>query len=171
MDWESGDIQAMTTENEKAILGIMSRIMKEYGFRKKRSSWYRENEEVIMVVNLQHSSWGNHFYLNVGVLIKALSDLKDPPEYKCHIRDRIEENGPDMRRALDASDDSITPEDREQIIADKVRNIVMPTLNSWSFKESLIELYRQGFGNTWVLRIALDFLQQESGRMSAQTNP
>jgi hypothetical protein len=48
----------MTTENEKVILGIMSRIMKEFGFRKKRSTWYRENEEVIMVVNLQRSTWG-----------------------------------------------------------------------------------------------------------------
>lgn len=161
----------MTTENEKVILGIMSRIMKEFGFRKKRSTWYRENEEVIMVVNLQRSTWGKYFYLNVGVLIKALNNTKDPPEHKCHIRDRIEENGPDMKRALDASDGPITPEEREQIITDKVRNVVMPTLNSWSLIKSLVELNRRGFGSTWVLRIAQDFLQQESARMSAQTNP
>lgn len=64
--------------------------LKACGFRKKSRTWWREREEVIQVVNLQKSPYGEQLYVNLGVYLKRLGTETAPPENRCHIGVRLE---------------------------------------------------------------------------------
>ena len=55
------------------------------GFVSKSGSWYRSGSDAVVVLNLQKSDFGNYFYLNVGINLKALSDEPFPKSNQCHI--------------------------------------------------------------------------------------
>lgn len=138
MDRESGDLQAMIAENEKAIRSGMTRIMKESGYRKKKNSWYLEKDEVVLVANLQHSSWGKQFYINLAAMIKALDANKEPPEYKCHIRERLS-FGKEPEPLLDAEDITLSPLQHEQLVYERMRGHGIPLLLSWQSLENIFK--------------------------------
>jgi len=56
-------------------------------------TWHKEISDIILVFNIQRSQWGFEFYINVGVYIKALGSKNKPPEYRCHIRSRVNHSG------------------------------------------------------------------------------
>jgi Domain of unknown function (DUF4304) len=64
--------------------------LKAAGFRKKGRTWWRERAEVIQVVNLQKSSFGDQLYINLGVYLKRLGTETAPPQNRCHIGVRCE---------------------------------------------------------------------------------
>ncbi len=64
--------------------------LKRLGFKKKGRTWHRTSEDVVEVFNIQGSSWSkDDYYLNLGIYLKALGKETLPPEYNCHIRERI----------------------------------------------------------------------------------
>ena len=65
--------------------------MKRRGFRKTRTPWRKDSGDVIAVFNVQTSQWDSaDYYLNLGVYLKCLGDDLAPPEYKCHVRTRLQ---------------------------------------------------------------------------------
>src|SRR3989337_1174480 len=90
------------TNNKKVnpLLEALKILLKENRFKKKANRWYYHADETILVVNLQKSYYGDQYYINLGVWIKALvnedytkhfpvSDLNFPKEYECHISLRL----------------------------------------------------------------------------------
>lgn len=75
------------TKEELVI--FISPILKTVGFKKTRTTWHRNSLDGVCVVNVQASQYGSEYYLNVGFYIGALGSLEKPPEYKCHIRERL----------------------------------------------------------------------------------
>jgi hypothetical protein len=69
---------------ESAIHGVL----KPQGFTKKGATWRRVSNEIISVLNLQKSQWGDDYYINVGVFIKSVGSREDPRKHDCHIRGR-----------------------------------------------------------------------------------
>jgi hypothetical protein len=80
----------MRSEVTKKLQALMHEVLKPLGLVRVGSTWYFDSPEVIGVVNLQRSMWGASYYINLGVLVKALSTLHRPKEYQCHLRGRIE---------------------------------------------------------------------------------
>jgi len=76
------------TKEELVIL--VSPLLKSAGFKKTRNTWHRGSSDGVCVFNIQASQFGSEYYLNVGFYIGALGSLEKPPEYKCHIRERLE---------------------------------------------------------------------------------
>lgn len=64
--------------------------LKEKGFKKKAKTWWRQSPDVIQVLNLQKSPYGDNLYVNLGIYLKALGEEKAPPENRCHVRVRLE---------------------------------------------------------------------------------
>jgi hypothetical protein len=64
--------------------------LKAMSFKKKARSWWRATEDSIQVVNIQKSSFGPQVYINLGIYIRSLGPELTPPEYRCHIRTRLE---------------------------------------------------------------------------------
>lgn len=160
--------KAQLKHNIKVIDDIMIQIMKEHGFQKKKRNWYFENEEVTLVVNLQQSSWGKQFYINMGVVIKALENLKQPPEYKCHFSTRPEQVTRDIERGvLNAENTAIPDEERQRAIREIMLHAVLPRLDKWKTLKGLTEDYLQGriASKGLLLWQARDFLEDEAKRM------
>jgi hypothetical protein len=69
----------------------ISEVLKSNGFTNKASTWWRKNNEVCFVVNLQKSNFGDQYYVNIGISVidLALSDF--PPAHKCQITTRLSE--------------------------------------------------------------------------------
>jgi hypothetical protein len=64
--------------------------LQRMGFVRKGSTWRYRGDGVITVVNLQPSQYGGQRYVNLGVLLTALSAAENPMENECHIRTRWE---------------------------------------------------------------------------------
>ena len=64
--------------------------LKASGFKKKAKTWWRHSPEVIQVLNLQKSSYGDSLYVNLGVYLRSLGEEQNPPESRCHVRVRLE---------------------------------------------------------------------------------
>jgi hypothetical protein len=106
-------------------------MLRPAGFRKKVRNWRLETPETVAVVNLQRSRWGETYFLNFGILVKAIEVLTDPKHYQCHARIRLPELMPDRLRGhalFDLSDSTIDPAEREKEIADAIRAYGFPLL-------------------------------------------
>ncbi|SDA69258.1 DUF4304 domain-containing protein [Sinorhizobium sp. NFACC03] len=76
------------------VADAVSSLLKPLGFRRKSSSWYLENDETVLIVNVQRSQFGPQYYLNFSVVIRAISTVPQPKEYHGDIRFRLEETLP-----------------------------------------------------------------------------
>jgi hypothetical protein len=79
-------------------------VLRPAGFSKKGDGWYRENDEVLEVFNVQRSQFGGQHYLNYALWLKALGNPAYPKEHQCHIRlraDTIATNLEAVERLLD----------------------------------------------------------------------
>ncbi len=75
------------------LIVSVSPLLKSEGFKKSRTTWHKGSSEGIYVFNIQASQFGPEYYLNVGFYISALGSIEKPPEYKCHIRERLNLTG------------------------------------------------------------------------------
>ena len=75
----------------KPVSKILAEILPDFGFlRRKSQDWYRDLGSVVHVIGLQKSRWGDSYYVNLGVWIKALGGEVRPRYYQCHIQQRLE---------------------------------------------------------------------------------
>jgi hypothetical protein len=131
-------------------LGIESALKAR--FLRKGSTWYREFEETVLVIELQKSNYGDEYYVNLGVFVKSLTPtpVKLPPrEYKCHIRCRaesliseLEEYFRDVVLNIDA--ESLEPSERQQRVHDLIADVAVPFLLGCSTLAGIREAYQQG---------------------------
>jgi len=87
--------QSIMMAQVNPIKAIVKDYMKTAGFRCKRNSWYRQCNDLIQIVNIQKSCWGNQYYVNIGFdyydgSFKYPSEYKFPAEYMFDLRIRIE---------------------------------------------------------------------------------
>lgn len=138
MDWTRGDLLTVKTDN--AIKLGVDEALKDVQFQRRASTWYLNLAETILVVDIQKSSFGAQYYVNLGVLVKGLAEdhgSKLPPrEHQCHIRTRIEALKPEeeeqLRRLLNLEDASIGADERQRGIAAAIRRIALPFLTECS---------------------------------------
>lgn len=80
-------------------------FLKINGFICKKTSWYRFTPDLVQIINLQKSQYGNCYYFNLGLDIMTCEKkaYKYPPEYKFPVRLRIESvvNEESLLKSLD----------------------------------------------------------------------
>ena len=98
---------------------------------KQSGSWYRANDAVITVVNLQKSDYSRNYYINVAFWLKALGEEKFPKAHVCHVGIRL---------------DMLLPDQAEEIKAllDLLETRLLPLLNEGSSVEGLRKWQREG---------------------------
>lgn len=67
----------------------LDEVLRPAGFFRKGDSWFRNSTDVIEVVNLQKSQYGDQYYLNYSLWLQALGESSFPTEETCHIRMRV----------------------------------------------------------------------------------
>ena len=75
---------------------IVNDLMKSAGFRCKNNSWYRRINDLIQILNIQKSAWGDLYYINLGLdyydgSFRYPSEYKFPGEYMFGFRIRASE--------------------------------------------------------------------------------
>jgi hypothetical protein len=61
-----------STMDKKELINLIDNIVTPIGLIRKGNNWRCENDELIKVINLQKSSYGNMFYINYGFDLKGL---------------------------------------------------------------------------------------------------
>ena len=147
---------------EIELVKLIDNEMKRAGFKRKGKNWYLETDETVEVVNLQKSQWGNQYYVNLGILLKALDQSNTPKEYQCHIRARLNDvadEAIDWGKILDLEDASVVEEQRATATSNALRDNALPFLRKMSTTNGIKhELSDKGFGNLAVMQIARRFL-------------
>lgn len=76
---------------QEQLTDCLKPLLKKQGFKKSKTTWRKTTVDLIYVLNIQGSQWSEEdYYINVAIYIKALGEEVNPPEYRCHIRSRIE---------------------------------------------------------------------------------
>lgn len=135
------------------------------GFHRKSGGWYKSGPDAILVMALQKSDFGNFFYLNVGVCIKALSDEPFPKVNGCHVSMRADAllavNGVSVDLGLNM--DEGTPEDFDATLR-VLNEQLLPMSSEFLDLEGLRRHHRQStFKRALVLWQAREILEENSG--------
>jgi len=81
----------MDTLSKEQLTDCFKPVFKQHGFKKNKTTWRKTTDDLIYVLNIQGSQWSNEdYYINVAIYIKALGTEINPPEYRCHISSRID---------------------------------------------------------------------------------
>src|SRR5262245_24413729 len=106
----------MVSEGNKQLQQAIAPALRVQGFKKAGPTWRKWTPDATAVLNIQGSQWGPSFYVNLGVLFRALDNRDKPCEYHCHVRTRLDSLVPDVARLLDVLDldKPIPPEDRNR---------------------------------------------------------
>jgi hypothetical protein len=127
------------------IIAAFEGTLKGQGFTKKSGSWYLDKSQAILVAQLQKSQYGDKYYINLGIFLKALGDKQFPKEPQCHVRLRLcSVVGELLEKALDAECNSISDLERKTTIETAVRDSAIPLLLTGSSTEGLRELMNEG---------------------------
>jgi len=78
----------MTVRTE--LPSIVNAALKEVGFRRRQSNWYRLGPALYAIVNLQKSNWDDLVYVNVGFTPMEYLVGDWQPSNKCLVRFRVE---------------------------------------------------------------------------------
>jgi hypothetical protein len=143
--------------NKKSLESLLDAQLITQGFRKKASSWYRQAEGALQVVDLQKSSYGMQFYVNlccvpIGMEVEG---MPTPKEHKCPVRIRLTSAFPDQREKIEKVFDldavNIPDSEREEWVVSFAREFILPFLDYMKDAPSLRRAIEQGrFKQAWV---------------------
>jgi hypothetical protein len=138
----------MTASATKVLQEAVADAVVPAGFRKKGSSWYREEADAILVISPQKSQYGSQYFLNLGVYWRELGEKTAPREEECHVRGRISsvlsaDESKELERSLNFEDRSIEDEARRTALRDALVNHAIPLLKRCSTRDGLREEHQK----------------------------
>ena len=92
---------------ELSVKSLFKDVAVGIGFRKKGDYYYKPTKDLVHVVGVRKSKWGNCYSIWFGVSIRAITDLEYPPLHKCHVQCSAEsfvDNKNELAAALDEED-------------------------------------------------------------------
>jgi hypothetical protein len=132
------------SDSKRQLAAALAPALKAAGYRKRALNWHREWDDTISVFNIQKSQWGDKFYINCAIYLKALGNEKTPPEYRCPVRLRLDDLVSNRNRlsALLDFENNIKTEKRLEEIKTLVRSFALPWLEKYAQLEELKSLVR-----------------------------
>lgn len=62
---------------KQELIAELIPLLREKGYKKKSHTWYKENSDLVIVFNIQHSNYSkDEYYIILGISIKALKKSK-----------------------------------------------------------------------------------------------
>ncbi|MER9683902.1 DUF4304 domain-containing protein [Mesorhizobium sp. M0184] len=154
--------------NKKELESLLNRELLTHGFKKKSTSWYRQDEGALQVINLQKSNFGLRFYLNLGCVPNGMTveGMPTPKEYECPIKIRLGGAFPDKKleieEAFNLENSKFDDRERSAIISNITSNLIIPFLENMKDASSLIRAINSGLlDNALIMLSAKSFLGLE----------
>jgi uncharacterized protein DUF4304 len=149
--------------NTKEFDELFAAVLEPAGFRRRKDTWYRSNEDTITLVNLQKSQWGGQYYVNLGIYLRDIGKATSPPEHHSHIRLRLTAiagyASTTIEQALDLEHPGISAEQRKTTIAHALQTLALPFLSERSALPRLRELHALNqLGPVLITKVGRDLL-------------
>ncbi|MCC8042228.1 MAG: DUF4304 domain-containing protein [Oscillospiraceae bacterium] len=78
----------MDIKKEELVIEL-TKLLKDKGYKKKKLTWIKYNNDIGVVFNIQSSQYGNSYYVNLGVYIKAIGNKEYPNISDCQLQQRV----------------------------------------------------------------------------------
>ncbi|MBL9179824.1 MAG: DUF4304 domain-containing protein [Verrucomicrobiaceae bacterium] len=159
--------------DKKTLESALAAPLVAHGFQKKASSWYRQADETLQVVDLQKSAYGLQFYLNLCCVPAGMEveGMPTPKEHKCPIRIRLTSAFPERREqieeALDLERTSLDDAQRQDAVARLTSELILPFVNHMKDAATL----RQAIGEGIFKRGAVNLAAQKHLGVTEQLSP
>ena len=132
-------------------------------FQKKGDSWYLNNGEIISIVNLQKSNYGNQFYVNLAFWINEIEESEYPKPYNSHIVIRLtslfQERKEYFEEVFDLENPDYSDLERSVEIENIVTSQLIPLLNKAHTIAELKQLLKKGyFKNGMIMAIVEELI-------------
>jgi len=125
--------------NQKELYAHIDKILKPYGYIRKKETWYLHTEECICFLTIGKSPFGGRYDNVMGCFLKELYDSTDmfPKYYKNDLKFGIGDiaNKELVKKVLDLENRDFIDTAREETIKDLIENYIIPFLKDVSTKE------------------------------------
>ena len=79
-------------EQKKQLINDLTVLLKAKKYKKKKQTWYKENDDLIVVFNVQNSCYSDDYYINLGIMLKNLrKEHRGICITNCDIQERVPE--------------------------------------------------------------------------------
>ncbi len=127
--------------NKETLVGLLNEMLKSIGFSRKGNNWLCAGGEVIKMVNLQKSSYGNRFYINYGYIIKGLP-LDGITMHVYHVLGAADKAGQMRLMDLLYFDSDIDPDTRVHELREKIEEGILAEMRLINTEVDLVEHLR-----------------------------
>jgi len=131
--------------NSRELKKVLNNELSQYGFHRKGSTWLLKKKEVIVLVNLQKSNYGEYYYINIGFLLRHIDDIQNPRVEFCHLQGRadgISENDTSLVSSLLDLESSLDDENRINLFSLFIREKIIPLVLSGVTIQGLREIVK-----------------------------
>lgn len=146
--------------DKKSLESSIGPMLVAVGFKKKASTWYRETEGSLQVVDLQKSAYGLQFYLNLCCVPKGMyvEGMPTPKEHKCPIRVRLAdvypERGTQVGDVFDLERAGVSDVQRREQLNEIINKLVLPFFERTASAHALRDAIRQGLFKRGAVSLA-----------------
>jgi Domain of unknown function (DUF4304) len=129
--------------NKAALEAALGDVLQPIGFKKKGGAWYRSSSEVLQGVELQKSSYGGQFFVNLFFVPEGhlVDGMPTPKEHKCPIRIRLSaalsDRGGRVDELFDLERSALGDSDRAIGIRELLQKDLLPWLAELQSTEGL----------------------------------
>lgn len=147
--------------DKRTLEKVTDKYLSPYGMQKKSTSWYKETNDIIQLVNLQKSEFSNKYYLNIGLLPLgvAVDGMPRPKEHKFPIRIRMSALFPDtatlLENVLDLEYEALPDLDREEKISEIITRDLLPFLTEMSSQINIKHAVTEGRFSGGLVNVAV----------------
>lgn len=145
------------------LVAALGEVLREAGFSKKGDTWYRDNDEVLELFNLQKSQYGNQYYLNYALWLKALGPAAFPKEHQAHVSMRVEPTVENSSLVAPLFDLEANVADREMMVKSYLLEKLLPLAASCRSLASVRALYRAGRFSSAMVKLKAQALLFSDG--------
>jgi hypothetical protein len=151
--------------NTTELAEVISAVLVPAGFRKRKDTWYKANEDTITLLNLQKSQYGGQYFVNLAVYLRDLGTATSPSEHQSHIRVRLTAiaggEASAIDEALDLEQPNMSTEKRRTTLTRALTTMALPFLSERSVLAHVRELHAQGsLGPVLITRATVTLLER-----------
>jgi hypothetical protein len=134
------------TKKENPIHKTLKHVLAPIGFSRKGNSWFRRGTDVVQVVNLQKSQYGQKYYINFAVWLLALGETQFPREEQCHIRFRVDSlvTNEDQYQELLDLESNLNIDNRDDLLRQTLTSSLQPFIDTTFTTQGIRRLFVEG---------------------------
>jgi len=140
--------------DKKTFKKTISAPFEKAGFVKKGQSWYLDGKDAVIVTNLQKCDWGEYYFINIGIWLKAFGDESFPQYNRCPLYYRLEKIFPQQSELiLEGCSLEYNNIDKLTELSGFIEIQVIPFLQELTDADKLRELMAQGVLESGFVRL------------------